>query len=289
MDYLGFAWIASLAYGLEVFASKLVAKHSLKNPWLFNFVWSSFILVFTLPLALSQGFTWPTNWSNLLPAGILYTFSGLFYLLSLYRLDVSVISPLFNSRTVMSVLLGVWLLQEKLSGEQLVLISLIFFLSILVTLDERWDLRSFLQPAVALLLLCTLSLSLMSVYINRATAENGYWTVTLFLPVINQLILLLTWPKFSADWSTINRSNLWLVALIAVLGTIGSLAANRAYAQNVSLPAVIISLPISLCLAFFFSLVNPRLLESHPLKVYLVRFVSASLMIAAALRLSRVI
>lgn len=289
MGYLLFAWIASFVYGLEVFVSKLVAKHSLRNPWLFNFVWSFFILILTLPLGLSQGFNWPNHWLSLLLAGLFYTLSGLFYLLALYKLDISVLSPLFNLRTIMSVLLGVLLLQEKLSGEQTFLIAIIFILAFFITLDEKLDLRSFFQPAVGLALLSMISLSLMSISINKSVRENGYWTTTLFLPLINQLVLLLSIPKFQSEIKTISLKNLLVMALIALLGTIGSLASNKAYGENVSLTAVIISLPISMWLAIAFSILKPSLLENHSLKIYLIRLISAALMIASALRLSQVI
>ena len=288
MSYLAFAWIASVLYALEVIASKIISRYSLSNPWLFNFVWSFLIMVFTLPVAIFYGVSWPSNFVDLSLAGVFSALGGLFYILALYGLDVSAISPLFNFRAIISVILGFLLLGEVLNAAQLGLVGLIFLAGVLVTLDERWRLRSFFRPAVGLVFACLISLSLMGIFIQKSVAENGYWTTTAFSVVISQITLLLTLPKFWTALGELAWKNLLALALIAAAGTVGGLAANRAYAQNVGVSSVIISLPISMILAFIFSLFWPTLLEKHSLKVYLIRFSAAAVMLAAALGLSQI-
>ena len=287
MNYLLFAWLASIFYALEVVVSKLVSKYSLSNPWLFNFIWSLMVLLFTAPVAYFYGFAWPRFWPSLLAASLFYALSGIFYILALYLLDVSVLSPLFNFRAVISVLLATLLLHETLNSTQLLLMGVIFVSAVLVTLDERWSPRSFFRPAVAVALIDMLSLSLMSVFVKQSVAENGFWTTTFFMPLVAQFILLLTWPKFIGGIGEVGSKNLFVVALIALAGTIGGLASNKANAENVGISSVIISLPLSLVMAFLLSLLFPKLLEKHPARVYLVRFLGAAVMIAAALKLSQ--
>ncbi len=286
MPYLIFAWVASILYASEVIVSKIVSKYSLKNPWLFNFVWSLIILTLTFPLVLRAGLSWPRDWFSLSLASFFYAASGILYILALYRLDVSIISPLFNMRSVMGVILGVLFLNEVLSAEQAVLITVIFIASVLVTLDERLSYKSFFHPAVLIILVGTLCLSLMGIFINRSVAENGYWPTTLFIPLISQLLLLLTLPKFVADLGSFGFKNFLMVVLIAVAGTFGNLAANKALAENVGLTTVIISLPLSMVMVSVLSLVAPRLLEHHTPRVYMVRFAAAAVMVFAAIKLS---
>ena len=67
----------------------------------------------------------------------------------------------------------------------------------------------------------------------------------------------------------------------------GTLAANKAYAVNVSISSVITALPISMIMVFVLSIFAPKLLEKHPVKVYAVRFAAAAVMFLASLGLSR--
>lgn len=285
MSFIFFAWVTEFAYATEVLSSKVLSKYRLSNPWLFNFFWSLFILIFTLPLALYFGVSWPKSYGSLIAAGIFYT--AIFFVLALYRLDVSVLSPIYNLRQPLSLVLAYFFLAERLSSFQLVLVSIIFVAGILVTVDERWNIKSFLTLGIMFVLLDCIRLSLWSVFINESVAANGYWTTTLFVPLISQTLLLSTIPLFYKDIkSSFKPKNIVPLAVISLVGLVGTLAANAAFARNVSITTVIISLPLSMVIAFLLSVVFPGFLEKHSPKVYLVRFVAAAVMISAAVKLS---
>ncbi len=286
MSYLFFALVASILYGLDVIITKLLSKYSVNNPWLLNFFWSLFTLLFTLPVAVFYGVTWPTAWGNLVWAGLFYALSNVFYILSLYSLDVSVLSPLFNFRAVFSLILGYLFLGESLNSFQLFLVVLILIGGLLVTLDERWSLKTFLSRGVSLAMLLMVWLSLMAVFINRAVIEVGFWPTTLFMLLIGQAFLLLTLPKFIRSLKIITAPNFLFVGLMGLVSFVATLSVNRAYGVNVGLSTVVISLPISMILAFVLSRVRPELLEKHSLGVYAVRFAAAAVMIVSAVKLS---
>jgi hypothetical protein len=67
---------------------------------------------------------------------------------------------------------------------------------------------------------------------------------------------------------------------------IGILTSNKSYTDNVTISSAIISLPMSMIMAFLFSIFAPNLLEKHTLKVYAIRFTAAAIMIISALKLS---
>lgn len=286
MDYLFFAWMASIFYGFEVVISKVVSKYTISNPWFFNFVWSFFILIFIAVPSIISHASWPRHWGNLTLAALTYALTGVFYLLALYRLDVSVLSPLFNVRTVISIFLGVFLLGENLGLFQFILVGLILISGVFVTLDERWSIKTFFSKSIFLALLTMFVLSLNGYFLKKAIAEESYWTVTLFMPLLGQIFLLPTLPKFFSDWRNVRSRSILVLALTALLGAIGSLASNRAYSQNVGTTSVIMSLPFSMFFAFIISFIAPTFLEKHPLKIYLIRFLAAFVMIAAAVKLS---
>ncbi len=285
-SYLVFAWMASILLGVEGILAKLTSKYAIKNPWMFNFVWSFIILLYTLVIALFYHVGWPSQWQNIIIAGAFYALSGVFYTWSLYLLDVSVLSPLFNFRTVFSVLLGVWLLGQLLTTQQYILIGITFVAGLFVSFDEHFKLRSFFRMPILIAMIAMVVIAAYGIYINKAIAANGYWTTTVWVYVVAQIMLVLTWPKFSRDIGKISKKQIGALAILSIAGTIGMLAANQAYTGNVGIASTIISLPVSMVLAFLFAVFVPTLLEKHTMKTYAIRFIAAGVMLAAAIKLT---
>jgi drug/metabolite transporter (DMT)-like permease len=281
-----FAWLASLMYGTVGVIGKLISRHSVANPWLLNFFWNLFILVLIVPVVWWQGgLVWPSAWANIIWASLFYAGGTAFYVLALYKMDVSVLAPLFSFRTALAVVFGAAMLGELLTSWQYFLIAVIFLSGLFVSVDERFELRSFFNWGTALALLDMLFLVLMAVFIKKSAAEIGYWGTTLWSALLGQVCLLVTWPLFKKDLSQLKPKQYGLMFIPAVAGMIGTLAVNKAYAVSVSLTSAIISLPLSMVIAFCFSVLAPELLEKHTFKVYAVRFAAAAVMIVAALNL----
>lgn len=281
-----FAWIASLFYGLEVVSTKLLSKHEIKNPWLLNFSYSGVMLVLTVPLAIYFHAGMPQRWVSIIWTGVFWAMANIFYIFTLYKLDITTATPLFNFRIVFTVILAQLFLKEWLNPLQFWLIILVLVGGVLVTLDERLSRRSMISWGTALAVLAMIAFSIEAIFINRAIAENGFWTVTLWSVAITQVLFCLTLPKFAAEVKTV-ASKQWLFILcVAVFDLVGVLAANTAYAKNVSISSAIITLPLSAVMAVLVSLVAPKFLEKHTLKIYLIRFVGAALMVYAGIKLS---
>ena len=96
---------------------------------------------------------------------------------------------------------------------------------------------------------------------------------------------ILLYPKCKADIADINPKQYMSVAVLAIIAGIGDLAAYKAFEKNVGLSSVIISLPLSMVIAVIVAKWKPNLLENHPVKVYLVRFIATGIMIWGALQL----
>lgn len=129
-------------------------------------------------------------------------------------------------------------------------------------------------------------LAISSIFINKAVAEAGYWETNLFNPLISQILILCTIPFFIKDIKNINIKHISGVAIMALCLAIGNIVANKAYAANISISTAIIALPISMILVFFLAIFKPGLLEKHSVRVYIIRFLAAFIMIGAALKLS---
>jgi drug/metabolite transporter (DMT)-like permease len=281
-----FAWVASLSYALEVVATKLLSKHEIKNPWLLNFAYSGLVLIFTVPPALHFHAGLPSHWGNIVWAGVFWALANIFYIFTLYELDITTATPLFNARIVFTVILAELLLKEWLSPSQLIFVALVLVGGVLVSLDERLSRRSMFGRGTVYAVLAMLAFSVDAIFINRAIAQSGFWTVTLWSAILAQALFCLTLPRFAFEAGFVAGRQWAYILCVAIFDLIGILAANRAYAQNVSISSAIITLPLSALLAFILSLAVPKFLEKHTLKVYLIRLAGAALMVYAGIKLS---
>ena len=222
-----FAWIASIAYGLEVIVIKLANKHLSANLWVFNFLWNFLVLLLIVPFAVANHAVIPGQWFNVVIAALLYAIAGITYVINLSKLDVSVFAPLFNFRTVFAVILAAVFLHERLSSEQLLLISVIFLGGFFVSIDEEFYFKSFFNKKILYTLLMMVFIALEAVYINKSIDELGFWTASLWIAIIAQGMLLVTWPKFGKDFKKIGPKEFGATLLGALTGVVGILASNK--------------------------------------------------------------
>lgn len=211
----------------------------------------------------------------------------IFYILAIYKLDVSTLSPLFNFRTVFAVLLGVVFLQEKFTTYQIFLAGVIIIAGIFATIDEKFSIRSFLNPSVGIGLAAMGFLAINNACIKWAFEFNDVWTVNLWIAIISVLIILPTMPLFYKDLFKIKTFQIWPVGLMGIFQTVTNFALALALAVNVGITSVIMSIPLSMVLAVLFSIFTPKLLEKHTARIYVIRFAAAIIMIVGALKLSQ--
>ncbi|MBU6447420.1 hypothetical protein KGQ24_01075 [Patescibacteria group bacterium] len=287
IPYYIFAWIASALFGVEAIIGKLTSKYMISNVWLFNFIWNFALALMILPFAVHYGqvsfhFSW-----HLILASLLYAAAGVLYLICLFRMDISVLSPLYNFRTWFAVILGALFLHEVLTGWQYLLIAFMFVAGIFAVMDESWNIRSFFTKNIGLAMLQMLVLAFEALFINLSIKDIGFWGTTLWIAIIGQIILVATLPLFWKELFRVTPKQLGACILMAAAGTLGTIAVNKAYQTNISITSVIISVPLSMIAAYVLSIFAPKLLEKHTHKVYLVRFAAAALMIIGAIQLTR--
>ncbi|MBU0619367.1 EamA family transporter [Patescibacteria group bacterium] len=287
MPFYIFAWIASLTYGFYAVTTKLIGKYQLKNVAQFSFFSLLFSGLVITVISLINGAGVAISWTFIILAAIFLALGNTLYIAALKNLDVSVMAPLFNIRVVITVFLGCVFLGETLTVNNMLLVGFIVFAGFFATMDEKFSIKSFFAKNVAVGLLFMLVLSIRSVFINRAIAQTDYWTASMWinlLAIVPAFIFL--YPRFRKDLSKSKPADYLGVVILSFLGGLGDLAANKAFEGNVGISSVIISLPISMVLAFVFAIWKPNWLEKHPLKVYVIRFTAAAVMIWGALQLS---
>ena len=286
MSFFIFAWIASVAYGAEVVLAKLTSKYSLKNPWAFNFLWNVMLVLLIAPIAYFNGLGIPKMWGNIFLAGATTAIFSSIYIYVLYKIDVSVASPLFNFRTIFALFFGAVMLHETIFNWQYPLIAVTVIAGFFVTYNEKFSLKSFFNFHVLLLIIGMSVLAIYSVFLNRAIADTGYWNATFWNMVLVPFFLLPTVPFFKKDVRKVNLKQLGGLTIVSIAGIVGVIASNVAYASNVGITSVIISIPFSMLMVIFLAAFWPTLLEKHTAKVYAVRLLAAAVMIISALKLS---
>ena len=286
MPFYIYAWIANIFYGLSTVVAKLTSKKQITNPWLLNFAWGLLNIPIFLVLAIANGVGWPTHWGPVWLVGLFTMLAGTLYILALYHLDVSVLSPLYAFRSVFSVLLGMLLFAERLNTSQLILIGVIFIAGLFVSVDERLHIKSFFKKSIAVAFGAIICSATLGASVKYAMQFEGYWEVTLWGNLLSVVLSLVTLPLFWRDVPKIPLVNYKGVFASVVVAIIGTLAINKAFAENISITSAIFAVPMSMIFAFIFSLFAPKLLEKHTIKVYAIRFGAAAIMILAALRLT---
>jgi uncharacterized membrane protein len=286
MDIL-FAWIASIASGIIPLIIKASSKSLVKSPWLFNLLWLTFDIPLVVILAIFKGGSMPPDWSSVILLSLSSALFYIFYTVSLYRLDVTTMSPLFSLRTVFAVILGMLILHERIGMFGIMLIAIIVLFSPLAAYNEKLKIKAFFQRYVFLAVIAMASLAFMGYFTNISVARNGYATTLLWQDLLTLLILLPTIKLIKTkDEEKFTAKKLYPFMLLGLVGFANVVAATLAYAHNLALSSVIVSLPLSMIFAYLLSRRYSKFLENHLPRVYVIRFFAASIMVSCAIWLS---
>jgi hypothetical protein len=110
--------------------------------------------------------------------------------------------------------------------------------------------------------------------------------VSFWSNLLTVLFLLPTYPLFIKDIRNTPLRHYSGISINTALWTAGLLFSIKALADNVSISMAIMSVPFSMIFALILAFISPKLLESHPPRIYIIRVVSAAVMFASALGLS---
>lgn len=285
MSFQFFAWLSSISSGISILSTKITSKHLIKNPWHFNFLMMASISVVTICVSIYSGARFPAFLVPVVLAGITSGLISVAFVFAIYHLDISVLAPLFSFRTFFGLIFGTVLLHEVISRQDIFFILIIFVAGFFVTFDQKLKLRSFFQKGILYALCMTAGLGIFGVFVQIAIRENGFWTASCGISIV-ALITILPTVLLAKEPLRITRMSLYAIAVITLFDTISRLASQKAYAENYTISQAIVSLPISMFFVFILSQIKPQFLESHPLSVYLVRFIAGGSMIYAAIQLS---
>ncbi len=287
MSYILFAWLTSITYSVGAVVGKIATKHHISNPWLYNVVFFVISVVCIIPFAIVGHVSLPQDWVSMGWLSVANAVSGALFMLAFYEVDLSILSPLSSLRTPIAALVGAVIFRESLTLMQQILIGIIFFAGLFVQMEERFSLKALWKKPTFLALTWIVASVWFNSMIKEASLHNGFWEVSLWSNVGGMLLTFLTFPLFIRDLKKTPTSRYYGIALSTVLFTAGLLFSVKAFGQNVGISMAIISLPLAMIMTMALSVFAPKLLEKHTWRVYVIRFVAAMVMFAAALGLSK--
>jgi uncharacterized membrane protein len=114
-------------------------------------------------------------------SGVLLMGSMLFYLQALQSAEASVVAPFFQVASLFGIVLGYFVLGERLSGMQLLGAALI--IAGATTAATRWEAsgRTFNARLVVLMLACAFTVALSSLIFKVFALRDEFWTTTFWL------------------------------------------------------------------------------------------------------------
>ena len=140
---LFFAWTASV---LQLYVISIaIGKYQIHNTYLFSFLLTLFSGIMMAIISYTYGGRIPQSWLFISLAAIALSIGNVAGLAAVRVLDVSVISPLFNIRVVMTVVLSYLFLGERYQLDAVLLMVAIIISGFFATMDEKFSLKSFFK------------------------------------------------------------------------------------------------------------------------------------------------
>ena len=287
--YIVFSLLAALAFGLSSVFSKLASKHQVNNPWVLIFYsyLTFFPLVALFPFFFEIG--WPTaGWPFLFLNALCFFLGLIFFNKALYRLDASTMAPFFQLQAAFLAVLAFVFLKEKFPSQNYLYLMLIVIGSILVSLDERMHLKSYLRLGILWIILQQFFHASANLFAGFAVREMDSFTFLYWSNWIGMIFPLLLMPFIGSDKLKISLTQFKPIFLAAFFSVAGAAFQFKAFETNVTISGVLclLTAPIVLLISIVLSRFRPEFLEHHTARVYLVRALGVAIILIGAVKIS---
>jgi drug/metabolite transporter (DMT)-like permease len=198
---------------------------------------------------------------------------NLCFFTAIFQADVSVFTPFFQLQAALIGILAFIFLGERFPLNNYFWIVLILFGAILISLDEKMNIKSFFQRSISLIILMQLFHAGANLLAGFILKSMNSWNLTFWSTITSQIIVFLTVPflaKFKLKVTIRQLSPLFISNFFAFFGVISLFTA---FQTNLTISSVIslLSAPIVLFISIILSRFFPEFLEHHAKKVYLAR------------------
>ena len=183
MNYLIFAFSGPVLWALSTHVDKYLVERYFKHGSV------AVLMVFTAIIgALTLPFIWRfrpgvvaldmQSMTVIAVSGILYMSAIYFYLQALQTEEASTVAPFFQAAGIFGLILGYFVLGEKLSLLQIIGVLLIIAGSVLLSLRLGQGTNRVKKRLVILMLACALAIALSSLIFKFFAVRDEFWTTT---------------------------------------------------------------------------------------------------------------
>lgn len=285
--YVFLSLLAAFFYSLAGISGKIATKHKIENIYSLLFWLNVSALLFVPFLWLKAD----AVQSPLIAAKPLLIFLATFCAAAylgwklMYVLDISVMQPLFNAQSIFVTVLAFFLLGEKFSPAVYASIGLIVFGSVLISYEEKFSWRSFINKNIFLMFAVLIMFAISDIYVKKALqAGLDVWNFKAWSALGVALVFFPCYflagknRKISFDQlKPLLANNLFI--FMAHLSVFYAFQSNVTVSQALAMFGSLFTLLIVAGL----SRAYPRLLEHHSGKVYAVRALGSAIMIGAVM------
>jgi len=164
------------------------------------------------------------------------------------------------------------------------------FGSILVSLDEKMSLKSYISIATLLIIFQQLFHASSNIFAGFALKSMNSFTFMFWGDLIASLLALCIIPFIGFKKLKVSFTQIKPLFVGALFSTIGATALFTAFQTNVTISSALslLTAPIVLILSILASVFIPNLLEHHTRKVYIIRIMGVVLILISAIKLATI-
>ncbi len=289
-SYIFFSLLAATSFALSSVIYKFTSKHKIQNNWVLLFYYYMGYLpsIFLIPIFFRV--TIPTSGLIFVLLYAITFFCGTIFLTkAIYQLDVSTIAPFYQLQSAFIAILAYVFLSERFPAANYFFITLMLFGAVLVTIDERMNLKNFFQISVGFIILQQFSHAVSNLFGGFALKYMNSFTLIFWGDLIAAGFALTLLPVLGFSKFRVSFKQIRPLFISGFFATVGATSLFTAFASNLTISSALslLTSPIVLFLTIVASIFRPKLLEHHTRRVYIVRAIGVLMILIGALQLSR--
>lgn len=287
--YILLCLFTAVSAALATLISKFTSRHTISQPWVLLFYYYLTLVpwLILVPIFFDVSFPPLSAWPSLWLYGLIFFLGNALSIIAIYRFDSSTFAAFMPLRPALVALLAFWFLGEQFPPAQYLFMGVILLGAFLATLDERLNLKAFLQFSTVVIIAQQVVHALAFLFAGFSLQGLNSFSLLVWGNLTSFVFALTLIPllrgRLLVSFSQIKpmlASGFFTVAASAALFT--------AFQSNLTLSATLSQLlipPIVLGLTFFASIFRPSLLEHHMPRVYLIRATGLLLILAGAVQM----
>jgi transporter family protein len=288
-NYILFSLLAAFSFALSSIANKFASKHAIKDKWTILFYYYLTFLPFIFIIPFITKIQIPTNsWKFLFSFSLLFFLGNYCFFTAIFKTDASVFAPFFQLQSAFVAILAFLFLGERFPLGNYIWIGLVLLGGVLVSLDERMNIGTFMQKNILLIILMQVFHSMSNLAAGFALENINPLNLIFWTTLISNVLVLIIIPAVAGFNLKASFNQLKPMFSANFFAFIGATSLFTAFQTNLTISSALslLTAPIVLALTIAASRFKPDLLEHHTRKVYFIRTIGVLIIMLSAFKLS---